>query len=321
MSDIINSNKDLTFFVDDDEDSAYVYKFARALASRDRIRILRLITSQPMNIYEIGRCLNLPFSTVSNHISVLEDAQIIFVATQQGKKRHVKMCSRQLSRLTFHFMDNKTKNAPNSPFVVEMPVGHFVEANIQSPCGLYTIDENDENGKMIAVDRPYEFFTTERFKSELLWFDNGFVGYNFINGTFNSTVSKLELSFECCSEIIYHREDWPSDITVMINGIEVCTILSPGDFGGRRGRYTPKDWSINSTQYGLLYKLVIAENGTYLNNVLISKDGLEKLNITSNPYVKLNIGVKENAVHRGGINLFGKRFGDYNQSIIMTLYP
>jgi predicted transcriptional regulator len=107
MSDILNVNKDLTFFIDSDEDSKHVYKLARALASEERIRILRLLACQPMNIYEIGRQLNLPFSTVSNHVAVLEDAQIIFVSTQQGKKRHVKMCSRQLSRLVFLFQENR----------------------------------------------------------------------------------------------------------------------------------------------------------------------------------------------------------------------
>jgi predicted transcriptional regulator len=270
MSDIMNINKDLTFFIDNDEDSAYVYKLARALASEERIKILRLLACQPMNIYEIGRQLNLPFSTVSNHVSVLEDAQIIFVSTQQGKKRHVKMCSRQLSRLVFLFQENRGA-INNEVHTIEMPVGHFVEADIQAPCGLYAIDELNETNGMLAVDRPYEFFTPQRFNAELLWFDHGFVSYNFINELFGKTISKLELSFECCSEITYHREDWPSDISVKINGFDVLTFSSPGDFGGRRGKYSPKDWFINSTQYGLLYKIKIDEHGTYLNNIKIAK--------------------------------------------------
>ena len=320
MSDIMNTNKELLFFVDNDEDSKHVYKLARALASEERIEILRLLACQPMNVYEIGRRLDLPFSTVSNHISVLEDAQIIFVSTQQGKKRHVKMCSRQLSRLVFHFQEDRS-NTPAEVHTIEMPVGHFVEANIQAPCGLYVLENTANGDGMLAVDRPYEFFTTERFSAELLWFDHGSVSYNFINQTYKKTISKLELSFECCSEITYHRADWPSDITVSINGKEALTFLSPGDFGGRRGKYTPKEWFINSTQYGLLYKIMIDENGTYLNNILISKLTINELDITNNPYVKLTIGVKENAIHRGGINLFGKHFGDYDQAIVLSLFP
>ena len=319
MSDIINSNKDFTFFIDDDNDAKLVYKLARALASEERIKILRLIASQSMNVYEIGRRLNLPFSTVSNHIAVLEDAQVIFVSAQQGKKRHVKMCSRQLSRLTFYFMDN-TKKENTDAQTIEMPVGHFVEATVNPPCGLYTIDK-DNNSKMVAVDQPYEFFSTNRFQSELLWFDHGFVSYNFINNSYKKSASKLEISFECCSEIIYHRTDWPSDITVKLNDKELLTFTSPGDFGGRRGRYTPKNHHINSTQYGLLYKILIDENGTYLNNTLVQKTTIRDFKLIDLPFIKLSIGVKENAIHRGGINLFGKKFGDYDQSIVLTIYP
>jgi predicted transcriptional regulator len=320
MSDILNANKDLTFFIDSDEDSKHVYKLARALASEERIKILRLLACQPMNIYEIGRQLNLPFSTVSNHISVLEDAQIIFVSTQQGKKRHVKTCSRQLSRLVFLFQENRN-TITSEAHTIEMPIGHFIEANIQAPCGLYAIDALNEKNGMLAVDRPYEFFTTERFNAELLWFDHGFVSYNFINHLYQKSASKLELSFECCSEITYHREDWPSDISIKINDIDILTFLSPGDFGGRRGKYSPKEWFINSTQYGLLYKITIDEHGTYLNNIKIAKTTINDLDIAHTPNIKVSIGVKENAVHRGGINLFGKKFGDFEQAILLTLYP
>lgn len=320
MGDIVNINKDMTFFIDDDEDAAYVYKLARALASEERIKILRLLACQPMNIYEIGKQLNLPFSTVSNHISVLEDAQVILVSTQQGKKRHVKMCSRQLSRLIFLFQENR--NDINSEIhTIEMPVGHFTEANVQAPCGLYIIDETNEQNEMIASDRPFEFFDTKRFNAELLWFDHGFVSYNFVNQLYGKSISKLELSFECCSEITYHRENWPSDISVKINDCDILTFLSPGDFGGRRGKYSPKDWFINSTQYGLLYRITIDEHGTYLNNIKISQLTIDNLYIPQKPYIKLSIGVKENAVHRGGINIFGKKFGDFEQAIILNLHP
>ena len=31
------------------------------------------------------------------------------------------------------------------------------------------------------------------------------------------------------------------------------------------------------------------------------------------------IGIKPDAIHKGGINLFGKNFGDYKQSIILKI--
>ena len=152
-----------------------------------------------------------------------------------------------------------------------MPVGHFTEANIAPPCGLYIIDPLTNNQHTIPLDNPSEFFTPNRFNAELLWLDHGFISYHFSNKLHKKTISKLQLSFECCSEASYHRIDWPSDITVKINDIDVCTFLSPGDYGGRRGKNTPEDWFINSTQYGLLYNICIDKNGITLNNVSVSK--------------------------------------------------
>ena len=46
---------------------------------------------------------------------------------------------------------------------------------------------------------------------------------------------------------------------------------------------------------------------------------LSDLKLYDGSAIKLDIGIKDDAVHRGGLNLFGKNFGDYPQSIIMTL--
>jgi predicted transcriptional regulator len=48
---------------------------------------------------------------------------------------------------------------------------------------------------------------------------------------------------------------------------------------------------------------------------------IKDLNIEQTPNIKLSIGVKENAIHRGGLNLFGKKFGDFEQAILLTLFP
>ena len=320
MNDLVNQTEDLSFSICDEQDEKTICKLARALASEERVKILRLLAARPMNIYEIAQTLNIPFSTTSNHIAILEEAGIIFVATQQGKKRHVKMCMNHLIKLSFMFLNPPVTNTPE-PHVVEMPVGHFTEVNVQPPCGLYLIDEHNDVSMMTAVDHPNKLFTTDRFKAELIWFDHGFVSYNFTNNVYNKQISKLELSFECCSEIVYYRPDWPSDITVKINDNEALTFTSPGDFGGRRGKYSPKEWSIQSTQYGLLYKITIDASGTYLNNVLVSKKTINDFNIPDTPFVKISFGVNKDATHRGGINIFGKKFGDHSQAIVLALYP
>ena len=321
MSDIISPNKTIHFSIGDDENLKHIYSMAHALASYERLEILRLLVDKSMNIYEITKQLKLPKSTVSNHIAVLEDAQILFVSTQQGAKRHVKMCNKQLNELTINFC-SRPKKPFEEAYVHEIPIGLFSEANIHAPCGMYIVNPLDEkHDGALPNDVPSLFFDPNRIYAELLWFDYGYVSYNAPNKLHKQNVSKLELTVECCSEIVYHKNDWPSDITVSINDMEVLTFQSPGDFGGRRGRFSPLEWGIESTQYGQLYKITVSESGIYLNDVMFSKKTIHDFSIPELPFVKITFCVKEDAVHRGGINLFGKKFGDYEQAIVLTLYP
>ena len=110
MSDIINPNKNISFTISDDKDREHIYTLARALASRERLKILHLLSNKPMNISAIAKELNLPHSSVSDHIAILEEAQILFVSTEQGIKRHIKMCSKQLNELTFLFSGSSKDN-------------------------------------------------------------------------------------------------------------------------------------------------------------------------------------------------------------------
>ena len=74
---------------------------------------------------------------------------------------------------------------------------------------------------------------------------------------------EISFTFEICSETIYFNNNWPSDITVRVNGVELLTFTSPGDFGGRRGKYTPAYWPVTSTQFGLLKKIAVNNDGVF----------------------------------------------------------
>ncbi|MBQ3572849.1 MAG: ArsR family transcriptional regulator [Clostridia bacterium] len=318
----IRADKNLKLKLSSKEDHEKIFKISRALASKERLEILTLLINKSMNIGEIARKLKLPKSSVSNHISIMEDAEILYVSTQQGNKRHLKMCSKQLNEFLIDFAEADTESKQQG-FSMEIPVGLFSEANISAPCGMYVPAEKNSNhiDAKLAADNPNLFFDPRRAQAELLWFTDGYISYSVPNNFFNTTLSKLELSFELCSEIVYHKIDWPSDITLKINDIEATTFLSPGDFGGRKGKFSPHGWGIDGTQYGLLYKLVIDDSGVYLNNVLVNKKTLKDFSVVSNNNVKITFGVDKDAVHRGGLNLFGRGFGDYEQSITLTLYP
>ena len=119
---------------------------------------------------------------------------------------------------------------------------------------------------------------------------------------------------------MYYNNEWESDITVCVNQCEILTFTSAGDFGGRRGKYTPSYWPVTSTQFGVLKRITVDESGVWEDNVFISdKVRYGDLRIGEGSSIRLDIGVKDDAEHKGGVNLFGRNFGDYPQAILMTL--
>ena len=67
-------------------------KKIKALASEPRLEMLRLTREKTLNINEIAEELKLPQSTVATHISILEDAGLIFTESVKAKKGNQKLC-------------------------------------------------------------------------------------------------------------------------------------------------------------------------------------------------------------------------------------
>ena len=61
------------------------------------------------------------------------------------------------------------------------------------------------------------------------------------------------------------------------------------------------------------------ENQEVNNTVDVFKDDID-MYIKSEEYISFIIEVNENAKHVGGVNIFGSKFGDYPQDIIMIAY-
>ena len=107
--------------------------------------------------------------------------------------------------------------------------------------------------RSLRMDDPITFYEPRRYEAQLVWFAQGYVEYKFPYRSRNSrSPDHLHLSLELCSEAVPHHKEWPSDIFVEMNGIEIGTWTSPADFGGEPGRYTPTWWKEHNTQYGLL---------------------------------------------------------------------
>jgi predicted transcriptional regulator len=116
-----------------------------------------------------------------------------------------------------------------------------------------------------------------------------------------------------------HRLDWPSDITLWINGVELGYWTSPADFGGMRGKLTPSWQWASDTQYGLLKVWQVTAEGSQIDGMKVSEVTLADLKLHDSPFVEVRIGVKPDAQNVGGVNLFGAKFGNYPQDILLRI--
>ena len=227
----------------------------------------------------------------------------------------MRVCILSMQSFRLETFDAETDLADNT-VTVEMPVGNYFHVEVEPTCGLA-----DENGALDVLDDIRSFYSPLHTKAQLLWFQQGFVEYRFPNVS-NPLLKLSEIMFqmEICSEAPGFLEDWPSDITISINGIEVTTYCSPGDFGARRGHLTPRAWPNGRTQYGMLKSFSVSEKGGFLDGKLVNPQiCLDDLRVGDFPYISLKIEIKKDAAHIGGINLFGEKYGDFPVGIVMNL--
>jgi predicted transcriptional regulator len=302
------------FLLVDPEERADVL---RGLASPVRVKILRALhVSGGLNVNDIASRLELPQSTVSSNLQILEEAGLIKTETQKARKGNQKICRAIYDEVLVMFKEDVAATKPDM-IEVAMPVGLYTSCEVSAPCGLCSTD-----GIIGLLDVPDTFLDPSRMRAGLMWFTRGFVEYQFPN---NARLSKtdieaMEFSFEISSEVPGTATDWPSDITVTVNQKDVGTWTSPGDFGDQRGVYTPDWWTLRGSQYGKLKTWRVAKDGTYVDGVKISPVSLKDLDVSTHHSIRLRIGVKANARHPGGVNIFGRGFGNYDQDIVLRIH-
>jgi len=296
------------------EDRENAFMILKSLASKIRLDILDLLKDKKLNVSDIAQKLDIPQSTVSTNLKFLEQAGLVKVEIASGKKGAQKLCSFRYEEIVFQLPSMKREPQENI-VEVEMPVGLYTDFKVSPPCGLCSKD------KIIGfLDTPSSFHEPGRGMASLIWFERGFVEYKFPNNVpANRELEKIEISMELCSEALDIDENWPSDITVWINGIEVGTWISPRDFTGKRGKLTPQWWKVAASQYGLLKRWSVTKTGSWVDGVGVSKTTLADLGIRNHTSIKVKIGIKENAKDIGGLNIFGNSFGNYAQDIVMRL--
>lgn len=291
---------------------------ARALSSPVRVKILKLLRYSSMNVKEIALALDQPISSTALNVNILEQAGLILTEVSYNSAGKTRPCHRTCDKIEIILFDQRQEAEREKIIKREysLPIGSFSSYdNITAPCGM-----TGKTGFMGADDDISLFFSPRRFKAALMWFSKGSVEYRISTPPPKNPelrLRHLELSFEACSEAPLYNNDYKSDITVWINDTEIGTWVCPGDFGGRRGQFNPPYWPNTHTQFGILANWKVTSTGTTMNDMFMSYVNLSNLKLYDRPYISVRIGVKSDARHCGGINIFGKDFGDFAQDIIV----
>jgi predicted transcriptional regulator len=285
----------------------------KALASMPRLRILEYLAKGSRSVNEVSQALDMPTSTVAAQVKILEDANLLHTELRAASHGLQKICNRTY--------DNLLVELPYSPEVlsncveVPMPVGAYTSFDVAPTCGLVS-----DSALIGYLDDPLSFYEPGRLQAGLIWFRSGYLEYSFPNRLPKSaTPGSLLVSAEVCSEAPLHNSDWPSDITLWINDHEVGTWTCPGDFGGQRGRLTPQWWDTKDSQYGVLKRWLVNDEGSFMDGHRLSDLAIHDLEIDLRRVITVRIGVKPDSLHVGGINLFGRSFGNYPQDISLRL--
>jgi predicted transcriptional regulator len=296
-------------------ESAAAGALLSALDSDRRQEIVKLLARERLNVNEIAERLGLPQSTVAPNVKALELAGLLNIENKPGGRGgSQKICSLAYDAIILELPTHDVQ-ADDHSVEIEMPIGLYVDFEVSATCGMCSVDTI-----LGKLDVPDSFLSPERSKAALIWFAHGFVEYKFPRNIGpGRRVKRIEVCAELCSEAPGSNRDWPSDITVWINGQEVGTWTSPSDFGGVRGKLTPHWWRPSASQYGLLTHWTVTESGGFLDGNKVSNITVGDLDLQDHRSIRIRLGIKDDAVNRGGINLFGRGFGNYDQDLLLRM--
>ena len=285
----------------------------KALGSDTRIQILNiLLENEQMSMNQLATELNISNGALTGHVKKLEECGLINISNESAGHGNQKMCSVTQDRI---IVDIKKLIDYKNVFETEIKVGQFSRHQVWPTCGIATSES------VIGEFDDIRYFNhPDRFTANILWFTKGYVEYTIPNLIpSNQRITQLSISAELSSEAPGIDNNWPSDISFYINDTKIGMWTSPGDFGDVHGMFTPQWWPQNWNQYGLLKLLVINDYGTYIDGLKISDVSTLSLHLDYNSDIRLRLAVENDSEHVGGITLYGKSFGNYDQDIRVAI--
>ena len=285
----------------------------KALGSDTRIQILNiLLENEQMSMNQLATELNISNGALTGHVKKLEECGLINISNESAGHGNQKMCSVTQDRI---IVDIKKPIDYKNVFETEIKVGQFSRHQVWPTCGIATSES------VIGEFDDIRYFNhPDRFTANILWFTKGYVEYTIPNLIpSNQRITQLSISAELSSEAPGIDNNWPSDISFYINDTKIGMWSSPGDFGDVHGMFTPQWWPQNWNQYGLLKLLVINDYGTYIDGLKISDVSTLSLHLDYSSDIRLRLAVENDSEHVGGITLYGKSFGNYDQDIRVAI--
>jgi predicted transcriptional regulator len=283
----------------------------RALGSELRIKIVKLLLeNKEMNMNELATSLGVTNGALTSHIKKLEESGVVKVLTEHGGHGNQKICRVNVDKILIN-VESDDMEDENNIYTTEVPVGHYSDYEVYPTCGIAT-----GNALIGEVDDPRYFAHPDRINAQILWFTRGYIEYiipNLLPGA--TKIDQITLSLEISSEAPGINNDWPSDITFLLNDSKIGTWTSPGDFGDVQGIFTPDWWLPNWNQYGLLKMIIINKKGTFVDGLKISDVSIEEFNLDYKSAIRFKFLIADDAKNAGGLTIFGSDFGNYNQDI------
>ena len=288
-------------------------RLLKALGSETRLAILAYLGDRTVNVNDIAEALQIAPSSATTHIQILEKADLIRTKVIPATHGLQKLCARTYDDV--HIRLEHVETNSHDSFSISMPVGQYYDFDIYPTCGMAS-----PTSLIGLLDNPASFYEPEHVTAQLVWFGYGHVAYRFPNHLpIGTRALQLDLSAEICSEAPLHHLDWPSDITLWVNNVEIGSWTSPADFGGKRGLLTPQWWESKDSQYGMLKIWSVTEDGSYIDGKCISSVSIDDLDLSKHSFIDVRLGVKPDAVNVGGLNIFGEQFGNYPQPIVLKV--
>ena len=280
----------------------------KCLASETRLKMIQLMAERPRNISEMANELHVSPGIITRHIDDMEQCNLVKTEVISGQRGAQKLCALCIDDLSLVFRE--AFNGRDSGRQLSIPVGQYSAYDVTATCGLCS------TSWIIGMqDDPRYFSTPERINAGLIWFTSGWVEYTIPCFMFaQKPVKSISISMEICSEAPDYNDDFPSDIYFFFNGKKIGYWTSPGDFGTKRGYYTPS-WWVDGCQYGMLKTIKITEKGVMIDGDTVSSLTLKNILGDGKKDLIMRIESPADAKNPGGVTIHGKGFGNYDRDI------